>query len=172
MDVYFLLSFTFVWSQFNSSDFTEALSTSPHKKDKGKESICKMKESMVGNKSFSRTCLQHLSLLSSFPPSLWAKRTTVIIPIVLQTKQTKLAQAGETSRLSHWKVVKWTPPTAAVKWLPGVGWWRGAECGGAFRCRGHLKKVAFLLNSYIIFQHIPHAHRVSKGVSVGNKMIF
>lgn len=114
--------------------------------------------------------ISHFSLPSL--PLCEPRELLVIIPIVLQTKQTKLAQAGETSRLSHWKVVKWTPPTAAVKWLPGVGWWCGAECGGAFRCRGHLKKVAFLLNSCIIFQHIPHAHRVSKGVSVGNKMIF
>lgn len=175
MDVYFLLSFTFVWSQFNSSDFPEALSTSPHRKNKGKKNIWEIKKkSIVGNKSFSRTCLQHLSLLfCSSPPSLQAKRGTCYHSHCVSDKanQVKSAQAV---KQGGFHTEKWSqellPSSSKVASRSRVVTWSWVWC--VFQCRGLLRKVAFLLNSCIISQHVLHAHRVSKRGSVGNKMMF
>lgn len=63
------------------------------------------------------------SITSFFLPSLSEPREVLlIILIVFQTKQTNLAQAGETRGLSYWKTVTGAPPVAVLKWLPGVGW--------------------------------------------------
>lgn len=164
VDVYSLLSF----SQFHSSDFPEALSTSSHRKDKGKKNIWEMnKESVVGNKSFSRTCLQHLSLLSSFPPSLWAKRSThyhCVPDKASQVSSDWWNRGAFTLKNSHRSSSHGSSKVASRSRVVTRSW--------VWWCRGHLRKVAFLLNSCIISQHIPHAHRVSKGVSIGNKLIF
>lgn len=70
IDVYFLLSFTFVRSQFNSSDFPEVLSTSSHREDKGKKEHLGNEEGERSGKQVLLKDLPAASLTSLFVPSL------------------------------------------------------------------------------------------------------